>query len=267
MRGSRTSSEQPTAARSLAGCGSVASIRTLGRFAVFLGVAELRSTAWDRRKARELLWLLCARDSHAIERESAVELLWPGATLAAGKSRLRVALHSLRSTLSGQCWRGSDVVHTTRDLIHLDASVRVDVDQLGTLAAEIYADSESACLDRASTQLVDLYRGPFLDGVVHLDWAQSRREELAALHLDLCVRLGRLALGQGRGDCAIRLARRVVREDPYREAAYRILVAAHQAQGDHASAQRVYDACRARLRADLQVDPAWTPTDLLDSGI
>jgi hypothetical protein len=66
----------------------------------------------------------------------------------------------------------------------------------------------------------------------------------------------RAAGGPGRGRRARpRLARRVLAVDPWAEAAHRLLVLAHLADGDHAGARAALDACHQAL-ADLGAAPA-----------
>ncbi len=53
-----------------------------------------------------------------------------------------------------------------------------------------------------------------------------------------------------------RYAERLLREDPLREATYRLLMRLHDARGDRARALRAYHACAATLERELGVEPS-----------
>lgn len=72
------------------------SIRTLGVFQVIRDGAPIPRTAWQSKKARDLLKILIARRK-ATSREQLVELLWPEVSPAKGGNRLSVLLWTLRN--------------------------------------------------------------------------------------------------------------------------------------------------------------------------
>lgn len=235
-------------------------VRTLGDFHAIRDRVEITPGAWGRRKARELLWLLCARPGHAVSRESAAGLLWPDAPSRSQAGRLRVTLHALNQALEPDRTPHAPTafIHADADLIRLDSAVWLDIDEFHRLARLAGAERDAARMAGLARATVAFYRGPFLADAPCLEWAQSIREAAQATYLDLAVHAGRAELAAGMVGRAAALARSVISTDPYREVAYRLLAQACLATGDPAAARAVFVTCRARLAADLGVRPSWT---------
>jgi DNA-binding SARP family transcriptional activator len=86
--------------------------------------------------------------------------------------------------------------------------------------------------------------------------AAGGRERLRRRYLEALERLAEL-LEAGREHArAIGYAERLLREDPLREATYRLLMRLHDARGDRARALRTYHACAATLERELSVEPS-----------
>ena len=77
---------------------------------------------------------------------------------------------------------------------------------------------------------------------------------MRARFLAASVRAGELLVGQGEVDRALRIGTRAVEAEPWSEPAHRLVMAAHLARGDRASARRALDRCYSAL-AELGVDP------------
>ena len=109
-----------------------------------------------------------------------------------------------------------------------------------------------------------LYGGDLLAGAYD-DWLHAERERLRGL---LPRRAGpprRPAGGRGREREAIAVAERLLRHDPLREEAYRLLMRLHAARGDRARALRAYHACAATLERELGVAPSAATRELYEA--
>ena len=241
-------------------------VHCLGSMVVHRHGEEVDERVWGRRKAKELLALLCARERHSITREEAVAALWPDVQLEPGAVRFRVALHALNDALEPDrpARTPTRFVHATTDRVMLDQKVQVDVDEFQRLAQLVRNEPDPARARELGLLAVDLYRGPFLADSPYLEWALQTRTQLAESFADLAIRVAELELESREGDAgqAAQLARRVLEDDPYREAAYRLVARALLAQGDTAAAHQVWKACRARLVSELDVEPTWCLDDL-----
>jgi DNA-binding SARP family transcriptional activator len=96
---------------------------------------------------------------------------------------------------------------------------------------------------------------PFLAGSDG-PWASATRERIVDVRLRALRCLAEVWLAKGDHGQAARDAQAILRLDPYREPAHRLLMRSQLAAGDRASAARSYEACRRLLADDLGVAPA-----------
>jgi DNA-binding SARP family transcriptional activator len=141
-------------------------------------------------------------------------------------------------------------------LVLADEGVVIDAWDLDTLlddadAAE-RAGAPTIALGHYEAAL-DLWRGDYLSEVYD-DWAGPERDRVRARFLTASVRAGELLLGQGEVDRALRIGTRAVEAEPWSEPAHRLVMAAHLARGDRASARHALDRCYSAL-SELGVDP------------
>jgi LuxR family maltose regulon positive regulatory protein len=233
-------------------------IRTFGRFEVRSDGRRLGEQGWGRRKARELLWLLCSRDDHSLSRDEVIDVLWPDCDRQTGSIRLRVALHALQAVLEpGRIPRSATrFLHSSAERIWLDESVEVDADQfLAAVHLLKRTAGPEAKLERGLAAL-KLFTGPFLAEGRHLDWVEARYLRLRGEATGIALGTGSFLLERGRWMEAADLCRLVIAEDPYHEGGYRLLIQALMAGGDISGARRAYEECRHRLQEDLGLEPA-----------
>ncbi|XVQ14516.1 BTAD domain-containing putative transcriptional regulator [Spirillospora sp. CA-255316] len=237
---------------------------TLGRFCALRDGEPIPPTRWERRKARELLWLLSSREQRSVLRDEALELLWPDTDPEVTAPRFRVALHALRGAVEpDRKSRGqARFVHTDGDRITLDPCVQIDWTEFRRLARRaLDADSEQDAI-ALGRQAITLYQGAYLEDAVDLPWAEGLRESLRVTFIQLALRTAEAEFAEGALSAAAELAHRVLDVDRYLEGAYRLLAQVHLSSGDSAAAQRTFRTCAARLKADLGVTPSWRISDL-----
>ncbi|MCI0672416.1 MAG: hypothetical protein L0Y64_18355 [Myxococcaceae bacterium] len=239
-------------------------VRLLGTFEVLRDGAPIDARRWARRKARDLFWLLCTRPRRSLQREEAVEALWPGDDLEPSTVRFRVALHALNDVLEPERTPRTPTrfVHSAGDQVTLDAGVWLDVDEFLRHARLSRREASPARALELAQHALELHRGPLLAEAPFLDGIESLREAVRTAFVDVALAVGEGALSRGDFDQARELALRVRGEDPFQELAYRLLARVSLATGDVAGAQRVADECRSRLVAELGVQPSWRLADL-----
>jgi DNA-binding SARP family transcriptional activator len=183
-----------------------------------------------------------------VPRQRLAFLLWPDSTEAQARTNLRHVLHNLRRALPD----ADRFIEVTPRTLRWrpDAPFLLDV-----AAFEAALD----CADRepigALREAVDAYGGDLLEGSYD-DWLLAEHERLRQRHLDALDRLSSLLAEHGEHAEAIRYAERLLRHDPLREDAYRLLMRLHDARGDRARAMRSYHACTAALERELGVEPS-----------
>jgi predicted ATPase len=161
------------------------SVSLFGGFAASVDGAAVPDGAWRLKKARELVKLLALARGHRLHREVAMDRLWPDLAPAAAANNLNQAVHVARRAL------GADTIQLRDEVLSLAAEV--DVDEF-ELAAENARRTRTTAAHRAA---LALYRGELLPENRYDDWAEERRDELAALAAELTEQAA--ALGDASG--------------------------------------------------------------------
>jgi DNA-binding SARP family transcriptional activator len=239
------------------------SIQSLGRFRVVSDGRPIPASAWQSRKARDLLKMLVARRGRPVPRDELIESLWPDEDLEKTTHRLSVALSTVRSVLDPQKEFGQEwFVGGDRNAVWLQTeNVELDVSRFLELTADAlsrrgFGDPEAVALLRRAEAA---YEGDFLEEDVYEDWSTSLREEARAAYLDVARALAEDAAAEGDGDAAARYFMRVLEKDPYDERAHLGLVAALGRAGRHGEARRFFRAYCMRME-EIGVESAPFPT-------
>jgi len=220
-------------------------IEALGRFRVMRMGQPIPATAWQSKKARDLLKILVSRRGRPTTRETLFELLWPDEDPEPLANRLSVALATVRSVLDPEKRFGADwFVGGDKQAVWVELG-HVDLDVEAFLGAAVEGlrlarngDSSAArvALEAAETR----YGGDFLEEDPYEDWAVAVREEAQAAYISVTRLLADAAAAAGDADGATRYYLRILERDTYDEAAHLGLVGALLAAGRHGEARRRY---------------------------
>ena len=176
--------------------------------------------------------------------------LWPDSTEPQARTNLRKLLHELRQILPEfdryLHAEGSSIQWRTQTPMELDVAQFQDaLDQ-----ASRSGPAAQALLERA----VALYEGDLLPDCYD-DWIAPEREQLSHRFSMALAELVRLCEGRREYRAAITHAQRLLRQDALNEGTYRTLMRLNALDGDHASVERVYQACHDSLARELGVLP------------
>ncbi len=208
------------------------------------------------------------------------ELIWRGevAPMASGAQRLLAFLalkrapvrrshlagalwidsdeHRAGGNLRSALWRlralGADIVRATSLDVRLSPWVRVDLDEATSLAAAIA--SPGTVFDVERIDMTPLTRDLLVGW--YDDWIVFERERFRQIRLHALESLSERQQAQGLYAQAVQCAMAAIDGDPLRESAYRVLIKAHLAEGNHAEAIRQYRALSDLLMSDLGVAPS-----------
>jgi len=221
-------------------------LRAFGEFELVIRDEALaRQGPKVAQRPLDLLRALLAHGGAPLPAATAMAWLWPEADAAAQRKAFDVALLRLRRLLDDP-----RVLRLEGGRLALAPEwVWSDVAALGALLHRIGSahGADLAQLERWSTQLLDLMRGPFLAGDEH-DWVQAARGRYRQRFV---VTAGQLAerIEPLDADAAARLFGRALDADPLAESLARRLMRLHARRGDRAEALRVLRATRATLQA------------------
>jgi DNA-binding SARP family transcriptional activator len=174
---------------------------------------------------------------------------------------LNTTVYHLRHSLEPTLERGPDSIYIQRrgDL-YLLAGGRthwLDVDHFENKLAAARPARNPDHSERLFRQAIALYRGDFLADLdaFQLDcWTE--RERFRQLYLDAMEGLGDIVSEQNRDGEAIELDRRVLAEDPCREAAARSLMRLALQHGERTKALTQYARLEENLERELDVEPS-----------
>jgi predicted ATPase/DNA-binding SARP family transcriptional activator len=240
--------------------------RLLGPVHLAVGERSLSLEAWPRRTARSLLLLLLATPGHRINRDRAVDLLWPDLPPDRARTTWYQALSTLRRVLEPELPAREPSAFLTVDAAMIalgpDIDLWTDVD---AFAAALdgsrggAADEQRAALRSA----LALHGGDLLAEEPGAEWAIGRREELRLARQRAVLELAELDLEAGEPLASVPALETVLAADRGAEQLHRALIDAFLAAGEQERALRQYERCRQALRDDLGVEPSDATRDLI----
>ena len=212
------------------------------------------------RQASLVFAYLVAERGRPVPTEELAEAVWGGALPPTWRPALRGVVSKVRDFLDLLGLPGADVLTSSSGCyrLRLPTDTAVDVELAAAAAAAAPRALDQGRLDQAleAAERARAIAGrPLLPGHDGA-WIEDRR---AALHQVLVRSLELLVdvhLAAGHAEQAAGVAGDLVALEPFRDSAYRRLLAAHTAAGDRGEALRAYDRYRRMLAEELGVGPS-----------
>ena len=239
-------------------------VQTIGGFSVRRDGVPMPETAFGRQKARVLLAALCCSRG-AVHREALLEWLWPDLAPERGLRALQTTVYELRKALEPGAGKGTPSLIVSEGetyLLALDEHDSIDIAELGHLLATADKTTDAPTRRQLLTRADEMAAGDFLPEWPYAPWAEERRRAVEELQRELLASLAQVLSVSGRHDAAAARYRRLLAMEPEREAWHRSLMQIYADGGERAMALRQYQACRARLRQELGIEPGAATHDL-----
>jgi predicted ATPase/DNA-binding SARP family transcriptional activator/DNA-binding CsgD family transcriptional regulator len=238
----------------------------LGGFRVSVGPRVIEEDQWHLRKAQSLLKVLALSPGHRLQREQAMELLWPDLHQEAALNNLHYVLHVARRTLERAALASSSAgtshylrLRSEQLTLCSDSPLWVDVEAFEEAAANArHAPLEPAAFRAA----IDLYSGELLPEDRYEPWVEERRAHLRGLYLSLFLELAALYKERKEFELAIEALSRVVAEEPTHEEAHAGLMRLYALSGRRREALRHYERLREALLGKFGTEPEAVTTRL-----
>jgi LuxR family maltose regulon positive regulatory protein len=193
-------------------------------------------------------------------REQIMDQLGPHLPPDAAERDFKVALNALNQAIEPRRPRGENPHFVIRKgtVYGLNPAARfvLDVDDFERLATADDVD----LLQRA----LSLYEDDYLPESLYEDWSSAERQRLRHLYLVTAERLARHLVQAEAWDEVIQTCRAMLARDNCWEAAYRLLMRAHAAQGSRSQIHSVYQRCITTLREELDAEPSATTQALFE---
>jgi DNA-binding SARP family transcriptional activator len=216
-------------------------------------------------KMERLLCALAVREHQRATREALFEELWPGCDHSRASQSLNTLVHDLRRQFAVALAGRPPVVRTDDGYgLNSPAGVAVDTvrfDSLATAAAECARLGHHAAMINYYEEAVELYQGDLCAGGGDLRLLVER-ERLRALFLTMLARLADHHADAGAYPAALDYAQRLLRHDPCREDAHRVVMRCHARLGQRAQAMQQYRLCREVLMREFEAAPEPATEDL-----
>lgn len=213
---------------------------------------------WHGRLGLLVLRFVLAQPGRRCSRDMLIDQFWPYADPVKARNRLHVAISSLRRAMKAH---GAVPILEHREgwyRISPAVDVSLDVDELDRLvddAERARRRGDTAGAIAGLRAAVELYRGEYLADLRYEDWAIPEREAYRAVHLQALERIAELAEAEHRIDEVFDAATRLVRADPCREDAHRMLMRCHADRCRLGDVIRQFESCRTSL-AGIGVSPS-----------
>jgi predicted ATPase/DNA-binding SARP family transcriptional activator len=219
----------------------------LGAFRLRLD--ETQVTYFYSTKVQALLAYLAIEADRPHTRSALSGLLWPESSQIDANRSLRQALFQLNRIVDNPRTR---VIAASRQTVQFRAggNAWLDIDEFRSCLG-------MGELDRA----VDLYRGPFLEGISVADaadfeaWARAVGDRLHLQVVDALDQLCQRAFERGDYAGMQEYALRALAHAPWRERSHRALMLALAQQGQRSAALAQYVRCRRILEEELSAAP------------
>ncbi len=235
--------------------GATVEVAEFGRIAIAVNGREVSP---GLSKSLELLAFLANHDGGDVSREALLDVLFDGRRDDSSSAYLRQAMLKLRKVIPDVL-----VYDAKRGFVRLSSQVRVITEsrRMAGLLGEAAAmrGEERLRLLRSALEIAD--RGPYLSAIASM-WVDERRQRLDELVCSARLDAADAAFGTGNYRLAAQLAEAVVKSDPYREAAWRLLMRLADTLGDRDRVIAAYRTCERAL-AEIGAQPSPTTRALL----
>ncbi len=235
-------------------------IFALGPFRVLAGDTLLLDEESGDPKTRLLLKYLVTEWDQPVQRSTIRYLLWPDLDDAEADSRLRALLENVHPGLPGGAL-AEGYVHMDGTMVRLNVNgnIWVDAHEFETHVKVAQSAQEDGDMERALSLFLGalaLYKEDYLRDNLYDDWPSDRRERLRELWISSMFRVAAICADRCEYADSVRLMKKVLDIDPYRENAYQALMLYLSRAGRRGEAIQLYRYAERLFAQHLAAQPA-----------
>ncbi|MFQ5921835.1 MAG: tetratricopeptide repeat protein [Anaerolineales bacterium] len=233
-------------------------VRALGSSLVLVNGKAIPNKAWGGPLVRDLFFYLADRER--AKREIILAEFWPEYSMAKAKGVFHATLYRMRRVLP----QGTVAYESDDEAYFIDQNQDIwyDVAAFEQLANQARVEGQDQT--ELIRQALGIYRGHYLADS-YSNWSGERREELRRLFVDATIQLGQLDLEAGRYHESVKLFRKAIEQEPYREDAHRGLMVGLAETVGYAEAATHFLRFADRLWKELEVRPTEETLKLYES--
>lgn len=239
---------------------SAIKVFTLGPFRALVGNDLLFDEETGDPHARLLLKYLITEWDQPLQRSAALYLLWPDLDETEAARRLTAVLASLSSTLRPDLPSNGLVLEDGSSLrLNMAADIWIDSIEFEAQVKAAQHAQESGDVDaalRLFLAALALYKEDYLRENLYEDWPSDRRERMRELWISSMFRVAALCADRCEYSDSVRLMKKVLDIDPYRENAYQALMLYLSRAGRRGEAINLYRYAERLFAQHLAAQPA-----------
>ncbi|HEY8563000.1 MAG TPA: BTAD domain-containing putative transcriptional regulator [Pyrinomonadaceae bacterium] len=236
-------------------------IRTFGFVEIYRDKSKpFAADAWTTKRARDIFCYIATSRHRRVDKEVLIDAFWSDEDPAAIEKNFHPTISHIRKALnSNQPFKQNFLVF--RDgayQLNPELSYAIDTEEFEAAIAdaEKAKREKDAELFRAHLERADeLYRGEYMAGVYEA-WAEERRNFFAEQRARVLNALAKLAFSDKSWSTALKFAGEILKSDPFREDAHRLMMKVYAAQGKRSSVVEQFETLQNLLKSELGVAPA-----------
>jgi LuxR family maltose regulon positive regulatory protein len=235
-------------------------IYTLGPFRVLRGEELLFDEETGDPRAKLLLKYLVSEWDQPIKESQVLYLLWPDMEEQEATQHLDELLTTLQTMTGAVLPNHSYISHNGSELqLNVDADLWVDAHEFESQAQTAQDAQEAGDTDVALGLFLSalaLYKEDYLRENLYEDWPSDRREKLRELWISSMFRVAAICADRCEYADGVRLMKKVLDIDPYRENAYQALMLYLSRAGRRSEAIQLYRYAERLFAQHLAAQPA-----------
>jgi DNA-binding response OmpR family regulator len=235
-------------------------IFTLSPFRVLIGDEIILDEETGDPRARTLLKYLVTQKDQPVPRSEVLYLLWPDLDESEAERHLAELLTSLRRSLRSHL-SGHDFISEEGGFFRLNHSsdIWIDAEEFESSIGTAQDAQEAGDVDIALGLFLSalaLYKEDFLRENLYEDWPSDRREKLREAWISAMFRVSAICADRCEYSDSVRLMKKVLDIDPYRENAYQALMLYLSRAGRRGEAIQLYRYAERLFAQHLAAQPA-----------
>lgn len=228
---------------------------SLGPLSVYRGEQRVQETQWRSQKAKYLLAMLAAAGDNPVSEDKILESFWPG-SVQKGRNCLYWSTSTLRQALKVEGFEMDPIVRTGSGLqLNPEIPRWHDLELFEKLADSVRKGSTNAYNIEEYLHVLDLYRGPYLEGAYY-DWAVNDRHRLEVQAAELLSRFIDWTLQKQRFSNTLDYALRLLDIDPSQTEAHLAVMKAWLGMGKAKEALEQFERAEKLLRTEYDEEPS-----------
>lgn len=226
----------------------------LGRLQLQISNREPETMKWRTSKVKELFAYLLHHRNQTVNKNTLLELLWPGLDERKGTANLQTSIYRIRNLCkSDELNKYISISFSQYGYILETKNITVDAEEWELQMRQLAPLSSSSVSEHQ--RMFELYRGDYF-GEEQYYWAEFERNMLKRMWLELAGGLGQFYDSNGNDLEALAVYHRIVQLEPLFEEGYLGLMRIYNRLKDYEAVQQQYRHMVEMLKQEADIEPS-----------